>query len=253
MLEVALKHIMSFVLENDEVKKFPKDFVTASMQWIRSWFLIDDPVAEAVINSPGNEALKETVVKQKLPQLIENEQFVKELQTQIEASAVHRERMKNIVDNSSVDVQGNIHIGDRGTASGENYDLKNVVRGSTIKAGGDFRLGDDVVQAGGNVHIGDIHYHGGTQKEPSAKVHTSDFIRDMRNLIAANRVDEAIPQIIDYTETNAPHLQNDVLLLSGSWGTLKRKERLTVLSNSEANVERNKIVSALLEIIRKLG
>lgn len=252
MFESALKYVLGLVIENEEVKKFPKDFITASMKWVRSWFLVDDPIAEAVINTPGNEALKKTVVEQKLPKLLENEQFIKELQAQIQAFAVQRERLKNVLDNSNVEVQENIHIGDRGAASGDDHNQKNVIKDSTLKAGGDFRLGDDIVRAGGNVHVGDVNYYGGVPGKPASAAEASDFKKSIRSLIAANRAEEALPQIIDYIEMNAPHFLDDVLLLSGRWDTLARKERTGVLSNADANLERNQIVSALLGVVGKL-
>ena len=43
LLETATAYILNIITENEEVKKFPTDFVSASMRWIRSWFLEDDP------------------------------------------------------------------------------------------------------------------------------------------------------------------------------------------------------------------
>lgn len=48
---------------------------------------------------------------------------------------------KNIV-HCIIHANGNVHIGDTGSSSGDNYEEKNAVKGSNIKAGGDFHLGD---------------------------------------------------------------------------------------------------------------
>ncbi|WP_020534536.1 hypothetical protein [Lewinella cohaerens] len=144
MLEKALNYIVSIVTENEEVKKFPEDFVTASMQWIRSWFLKDDPVTTSIIENTSLPAtVKEPVLKAKLESLQGNEQFQKELAEHLLGFEQHRARLKNVVTDADIDAKGNVHIGDKGTSSGENYDEKNIIKGGTIKSGGDFRLGDD--------------------------------------------------------------------------------------------------------------
>ena len=57
MLESAAKFVFDLILENEEVKKFPRDFVTASMKWVRSWFLTDDdPQTAAVLQAPQSSA-----------------------------------------------------------------------------------------------------------------------------------------------------------------------------------------------------
>jgi nucleoside phosphorylase len=114
----------------------------ASMEWIRSWFLANDPVSSAILDMPGNEAVKQIVFEQKLPKLLENEQFKQELDDKRFQNNLQKERLKNIVENSNIEAGGNVHIGDKQAGDAEEFDQKNVVKGSTIKAGGDFRLGD---------------------------------------------------------------------------------------------------------------
>lgn len=105
--------------------------------------MIDDPISEAVLAQPGNEALKTTIVETKLPKVLENETAKAELEKLLNtAPEDYRKKVKNLLENTNVDVKGSVVIGDTGESSGDNYDEKNVVRGSTIKAGGDFRLGD---------------------------------------------------------------------------------------------------------------
>ncbi len=145
MLEKALDYIVGIVTQNEEVKKFPGDFVSASMQWIRSWFLIDDPVTAAKLADPArSEESKKTLIESKIETLNENPQFVEELRAQLAAFEQQRARLKNVVTDADIDVKGNVHIGDKGSASGDHYDEKNIVKGGTIKTGGDFRLGDDI-------------------------------------------------------------------------------------------------------------
>lgn len=144
LIEKALSYIVGIVTENEEIKKFPKDFVTASMQWIRTWFLKDDPKTEAKLADPErSEESKKTIIESKLEDLQENPTFVQELTERLSAFEQHQTRLKNVVANADIDAKGNVHIGDKGSSSGDQYDEKNVVKDSTIKPGGDFQVGDD--------------------------------------------------------------------------------------------------------------
>lgn len=48
-IEKAIEYILGVLTENEEVKKFPQDFVTASAQWVRSWFLKDDLMSSLIL------------------------------------------------------------------------------------------------------------------------------------------------------------------------------------------------------------
>lgn len=255
MFEAATSVILNILLENEEVKKFPQDFVTASMKWIRSWFLTDDDaLGNSVLESAGNEPLKKMVVEQKLTGLIENETFKQELKTLLDAYSTEKTKVKNLVENANIEVDGSVRIGDQGTSGGDDYDQRNIVRGSTIKAGGDFRLGDDIVQAGGNIHYGDIHYHntptpqGGSGNAPAP----AELARSLRSLIASGRTAEAVTKMTDHAERNNSEFLDEILQLSARWESLKRKERIGTLSHADATVERNQVNAALLGIIAEL-
>lgn len=143
LIPLAKTYVFDLVLGNEEVKKFPGDFVTASMKWIRSWFLEDNPTAKAVVESDSPAVAKEAVLGAKLTELLKNPQFVEELQGQLAAYNTHRSRIKNVADNAQIESQGTVHIGDTGAGDATTYDEKNVVKGGSIKAGQDFHLGDD--------------------------------------------------------------------------------------------------------------
>lgn len=82
MLDTAVKFILDLVLQNEEVKKFPGDFLTTSMKWVRSWFLTDeDPATATVINSPQSSLEeKQEAVRKKTETLLENPAFRRELE-----------------------------------------------------------------------------------------------------------------------------------------------------------------------------
>lgn len=147
MLEFATKYVLDLLTENEELKKFPKEFVDESVKWVKSWFLRpEDPKATAKLEDPNKSIeVKKDIIQDKLDDLKDNVQFQKELTERIAALEQQRARLKNVVTDADIDVKGSVHIGDKGSSSGDNYDEKNIIKGGTIKAGGDFRLGDDVI------------------------------------------------------------------------------------------------------------
>ena len=145
LLETATKYILDLLTDNEKLKRFPKEFIDASVTWVKSWFLIpEDPKTNAKLEDPNKPMeVKKDIIQDKLEDLKDNAQFQKELTELLAAFEQHRTRLKNVVHDADIDVKGSIHIGDKGSASGDHYDEKNVIKGGSINAGGDFRLGDD--------------------------------------------------------------------------------------------------------------
>lgn len=114
---------------------------------------------------------------------------------------------------------------------------KNVIVGGNFTVGGNFHLGDSVINEA----------KGAT---PSAA--SSEFIKSIQGLVAKGRANEAIEQLVSYTAASAPGLKQDVVLLSDRWNQLARKTRLGLISNAEANLERNQIVAGVLEVLNLL-
>lgn len=137
-LETAGAFILNILSKNKEVKKFEDDFVDASVKWVRSWFLKDDPTAEYVLDA--NEVPKK-FVQDKLEKLIENPEFKKELEDKLQQSKTAIIKEKNIAKNAKIKGK-NVHIGDKTSENDGNWDRKNIVEGGSIEADGDFHLGD---------------------------------------------------------------------------------------------------------------
>ncbi len=144
LIALAKPYLTTLVLENEEVQKFPKDFVSASMRWIRSWFLEDDPTTQAVVQSAQPMVVKEAVLEVKLRELLKNPQFEEELRAQLAAFETHHPSRKNVLESHvRVETEEDIHIGDKAPGDTAAYDEKNIVgTGTTIKSGKGFRLGD---------------------------------------------------------------------------------------------------------------
>lgn len=250
ILETATKYILDLLTENEELKKFPKEFVDESVKWVKSWFLKpEDPKNNAKLEDPNKSIeVKKDIIQDKLEDLQSNTQFQKELTERLAAFEQQRAKRKGVVENSDIDVKGSVHIGDKGSSSGDNYDEKNIVKGSTIKAGGDFRLGDDVISGNQNVHI--VHNYFSNKKDENTPPQYPTKKAALKALIAKEKTAEVIEELLDLTEGNDDN--NTVLLLSARLNRIQSQENKGIISNSEAGIERNKIIHALNSVIDSL-
>lgn len=252
MLETVTKYILDLLTENEELKKFPKEFVDESVKWVKSWFLKpEDPKTNAKLEDPNKPIeVKKDIVQDKLEDLKDNAQFQKELTERISAFEQQRAKRKGVVENSDIDVKGSVYIGDKGSSSGDNYDEKNIIKGSTIKAGGDFRLGDDVVSGNQNIHI--VHNYFGANKANDKSNIPQTLASELKGLLAKEKIEEVIERLLDHSETNDKDIHNTVLMLSARFSRINNQEQKGISSNSEAGIERNKINHSLAEIIDKI-
>ena len=145
MLDQATEYILALLTQNPDLQKLPGEFVSESVKWIKSWiFKPADDKTNAKLEDPDKSVeVKKDIIQDKLEELKDNEQFQKELMERLTAFEEQKSRLKNVVSDADIDVQGSVHIGDKDASSGDAYDEKNVVKNSKIKAGGDFRLGDE--------------------------------------------------------------------------------------------------------------
>lgn len=234
LIEKATAYILDALLQNEEFKKFPQDFISESVKWVRSWFLTDDPKTEAKLSSGKSKDYKAGVVESKLEDLLENPQFKQELERKLLEYERHAASIQH-------------HI-----------QQQNVVQNSPITAGGNVEIGDRNISAGGNVQI--IHqYAPQPQGHPVAPAVPltkpavpADVKANLQQLVASNRVTEVIRQL---SALSAGHgeFQKLVLAQSQRWDQLERQVMLNTLSFSEAGVERGKVVAALLDLIGELG
>ena len=115
-------------------------------------------------------------------------------------------------------------------------------------------VSDSRIEAGGNIHIGDIINNITEQvsSNPAGSI-SSDTVNQLRNLIADNRIDPAVDQMLRLAKDADEELYNQVLMQSQRWKKLKRENRMDLLTSSEAGIEQNRIVNGLLEILSELA
>ena len=81
LIETATQYILDLLTGNEELKKFPKEFIDASVTWVKSWFLVpDDPKTNAKLEDPYKSMeVKRDIIEDKLADLQDNAQFIQEL------------------------------------------------------------------------------------------------------------------------------------------------------------------------------
>lgn len=75
---------------------------------------------------------------------------------------------------------------------------------------------------------------------------------NIRNLIANDKIRDALQTLLDYTEHNDADNHNALTMLMARFNKLKRDEGMGILSTGDAQLERNRINAALLNILGDL-
>lgn len=145
LLETAAAYILNIITENEEVKKFPKEFVTESAKWVKSWFLTPEyPKATAKLEDPQKPIeVKKDIIEDKLAELKGNPVFMQELTAQLTAYATEKRKSYNTIEDAEITAKGNFHQGNTGGTSNSDADDKNTIKRTKINIDGDFRQGDD--------------------------------------------------------------------------------------------------------------
>lgn len=81
---------------------------------------------------------------------------------------------------------------------------------------------------------------------------SNDFVKKIRSLVAHDKMEDALNQMFTYSETANPDVHDQIAHLSGEWKQLSKKTRIGIISTSDASVERNKIVSGILDLLQEL-
>lgn len=73
--------------------------------------------------------------------------------------------------------------------------------------------------------------------------------QEIRKLIGAGKIEKALTMFIEWAKTANSDLENNLTLQSGRLAKIKREESLALVSYGEANMTRNQITNAVLDLI----
>ena len=77
----------------------------------------------------------------------------------------------------------------------------------------------------------------------------------LKQLIASNKMKEAIDVLLNYVKNNEDirkSLVNDIILLSSRLNSIERSSNRGIITNSEVNIEKNRITKSILDLIEEL-
>ncbi len=233
-LEAATEFVLGIISQNEGIKNSSNDFVAASMTWIRSSFLTDDPITSTILeNKDLPETVKKPVLEAKLKTLENNPQFNKALDEKLQAFLRYKAHLKNAVDASDTAVKGNALTEDSANVPNNNY----------------FHLGNDSVQVGDNAHIHNSQYSKNTYSSgEKAPPQYQKVKSELKNLLAKGKTAAVIQSLLDAAEKNEA-VYNTILMLSAKFNRMLEQKKRAFISGDEATIERNKINDALTTVI----
>ena len=139
LLTKAAGYVLTILAKNEEVQKFPKEFIDESVKWVKSWFLKpEEPTTTAILEDKTKpEAVKKVLVETQLQTLSSNPEFMTQLQSMLEQYAMHRSSL-NLMEDVEIKVKKDFHQGSTGGEGGDN-----IIKRAKIEVEGDFRQGND--------------------------------------------------------------------------------------------------------------
>jgi hypothetical protein len=248
-LETAAEYILGIIVEDDNFKKFPKEFMGESVKWVKSWFLTpEDPKTTAKLEDPKKSIeYKKDIIDDKLEELTTNTAFMQELIIKIQAYKAHKRTIMNTIDNTELDVKGSLRQGNSGGESSNKATEQNTIKRSKITVGGDFRQGDDI-QTGKTI-VNNNYYDGAMPQGEKAPPQYNSLKSELKALVAQNKTTVVFNKLLDYLERQDEGNYNIVLLLFGQYNRLNEKENSGLVSFSDANIERNRLNNGLIATI----
>lgn len=80
----------------------------------------------------------------------------------------------------------------------------------------------------------------------------ASFFQDVKMTIAKGRVKGALDMLQQYAEAQGDYMINEILLLTSRYNNLRKESMMGTISREEANLGNNRIVYAMLELIKEL-
>ena len=125
------------------LQEFSNTLDTPFKNWISPYLFKGDTTLKMMLpNKEFSNTSKKDFLGLKLTTLLQDTAFKKALEQQLGWSKKTIKKEKNIVQDTEIETDLDIHIGDKNSKGTEPIGKKNIVIGSKIKTKGGFRLGD---------------------------------------------------------------------------------------------------------------
>jgi len=218
-----------------------------------------DPKDEDVLNGIPNQIKKALKSNEALQQ--ELTAIIQQLQQTEEAKGTTITNSKNVIANSTINTSGDFHLGDNNTTT--NY--KDVGEVTNIKENsGTINLDKSTTHIGqqhntpnntGTIHIGDIINIQQVLEQSPTSLSTPEqqaLKNQLQTLISTNKIKQALELILKLSKNKDSDIQTQALMLSNRWNSLQKEINGGIISNENANISRNRIISAMLNFIEEL-
>ena len=252
-LETAAAYVLGIITENEDFKKFPKEFVGESIKWVKSWFLTpEDPKATAKLIDPDKSIeVKKDIIADKLAELKNNPTFQTELTEKIQLFEHHRRQLLNTIENSDIEVKGNFKQSNSiGTGSSDS-DTTNSIKGSKIVVGGDFTQGNDIQQ--GHTIVNNDFYAPQPSETSEGSPQYKAVKNDLKALLAEGSIRQVIKELLDITEYTDYDKYNTTLLIFAQYSQIRDQSIKGIIKTPTANIELNRLANVLLSVIDDLA
>ncbi len=258
-MAAAGKFILDTILEKKEVKGFGNEWFSAAFDWVKSWFLKpeDAKTTERLTNPAKSEEYKADIIADKLEELKDNPEFMKELAVKLGELETQRAKRVMSIKNVNMEVDGNFHQGDNGLAPSSDVDNIKMIEGGTIKVGGNFQQGDNYQQAQTivNYHVQGAAPQPGTAPLPPLTVKTklpAAAYQQIAALIGNGSTENGLAFLQSQLLPDDYDVRAQVTQLQNRVSKVERNERMGTISHSDARTDRNQITAALLELVNLL-
>jgi len=257
-IEDIIEYFIVFLTNDEKIKKLPEYFVEETSLWMKSW-LLKANASKASIESDNNKYLKEKLLRKKIPLLLDKTIFEKELLIRI----LNYNSLLNLI-NSKKDFQK--ITSKECNEIIENNKQKNIIKDSSLNVGGNFHTGDINTSnhfhphhsGPGDIVIGNKNIVNNYGNEKNIDKKNSNYfkidIEKLETLISQGKIEDAIYELIDYSNSSDDISINDEILhLSGRFHALLRKKNKSIISESDAQFEENKILETLIQLKKQLS
>jgi Effector-associated domain 11 len=241
-LETTTKFVLDLLTENEELKKFPQEFISESVKWVKSWFLTpEDPKSTAKLADPNKSIeVKKDIIEDKLAELKDNALFMKELAAKMAAFEQQKTTKRSIIEGGSFKIKGNAHVGSVDASNQQQVDEENVLKNTHFEVDGDFHLGN-------TSHL--IHNPFNRNAPENTPIQPKNLKSVLKTLLRNGKTAEVFDKLLDLTENKDADTHQTVLVLSAQFNRLNTQENKGVIGNQEATIARNGLNDSLVSVI----
>ncbi len=133
-------------LKTQAIERILEDFTTTRdtsfKSWISSYLFENDLTLKTILMGQHTTITMQEIVGAKLDLLLQQESFKHALSQQLGTALQPIVREKNVMRDTELESDLDVHVGDKNPSKTENFDKKNIIEGGKIITKGSFRLGD---------------------------------------------------------------------------------------------------------------